>query len=182
MSFPPGSIALRECVYPREYYLRIPQRVCEKWRTLEKRGVGKEIERREKLFFLNSNFPTATNLAERMGFFLRLSWGCWGGGSRWEKKLSSRVRRPDPKHDRKSRTRYAGGGKKNWSLATFFPFHINFLLHALPHIKHTHKTKPTKMFTTMSMKTVAPVRVRSFLRLSRARRRENFLFVPFFCK
>ena len=40
------------------------------------------------------------------------------------------------------------------------------------------------MFTTMSMKTVAPVRVRSFLRLSRARRRANlspqiFYFVPF---
>ena len=146
----------------------------------ERRWERNRTER--KAVFFEFKFSNRHKLGRENGFFSQAVLGVLGGGSRWEKKLSSRVRRPDPKHDRKSRIRYAGGGKKNWSLATFFPFHINFLLHALPHIKHTHKTKPTKMFTTMSMKTVAPVRVRSFLRLSRARRRENFLFVPFFCK
>jgi hypothetical protein len=74
---------------------------------LEKRGVGKETERREKLsvFFEFKNFPTATSLK-----------GGWWGFSLGKKKLSSKkkTRTRDPKHDRKSEEldTHAGGGKK----------------------------------------------------------------------
>lgn len=152
-----------------------------------------EIERaRKELFFLNSNFfpmsnrPTSFYLvakqAKKRSRRALLFAGCGVGKKTW---VNSRL----PKHERKSRIRYAasrGRKKKKMKPSDFLSF-SHQLLHALPHIKHTHKTKPTKMFTTMSMKTVAPVRVRSFLRLSRARRRANlspqiFYFVPFMCK
>lgn len=72
------------------------------------------------LFFLNLNFPTATNLARendevKVSPSPRFLGGCLsgGGGSRWEKKIGFQKTR-DPKHDRKSEEldTHAGGGKK----------------------------------------------------------------------
>jgi len=87
---------------------------------LEKRGVGKETERREKLsvFFEFKLFSNRHKLGKRMmevspHVFSGCLKGGGGGVLAGKKKLSS-VKTRDPKHDRKSEEldTHAGGGKK----------------------------------------------------------------------